>query len=176
MVHDKALVSWVVGARILAIKKKGTPMKMAPADIKRFPRFHQYVSVSIPQVRDMPFIINALKKFSGNSSEQTIKDALLWNKEPAIELVPGLICAGVDASGCHTVDTDTIQVEEEDVKDFESGKGLKHTVKGQLVYFVGVTLLHELCHWANDGTGQADLTHEKFEQTLYGKVIDASDK
>jgi hypothetical protein len=151
-------------------------MRMDPDDIKKYPQFHYYVSTNIPQVRGMPFIINALKKFSGNSSEKAIKDALLWNKDPLIELVPGLICAGVAASGCHTSGTNTLRVKEERVQEFEAGKGLKHTATGRLVYFVGVTLLHELCHWANDGTGNADLTHEKLEQTLYGKVIDASDK
>jgi hypothetical protein len=54
-------------------------MKMNPDDIKKHPKLHQYVSVKIPEVRQMPFIINALKKFSGNSSEATIKEALLWN-------------------------------------------------------------------------------------------------
>jgi hypothetical protein len=151
-------------------------MKMNPADIKKYPQFHEYVSVRIPQVRTMPFIINALKKFSGNNSEEKIKDALLWNKGPTIEIVPGLICAGDPASGCYAPDSIKIQIKEERVKEFEKGKGLKHTATGRLVYFVGVTLLHELCHWANDGTGEEDLTHEKFEQTLYGKVIDASDK
>jgi hypothetical protein len=150
-------------------------MKMKPDDISRFPQFREYVSVRIPQVRDMPFIINALKQFSGNNSEQVIKDALVWNQGPTINIVPGLVCAGVAASGCHTDGVNELKVKEERVQEFEDGKGLKHTATGRLVYFIGVTLLHELCHWAHDGTGKADLTHEKFEQTLYGKVIDASD-
>ncbi len=149
-------------------------MRMKPTDITKYPQFHEYVSVRIPQVRSMPFIINALKKFSGGS-EDKIKTGLLWNRGPQIELVMGLVCGGVNASGCHTVGTDVIQVKEERVVSFENGQGLKHTATGKLVYFVGLTLLHEFCHWANDGTGADDLTHEKFEQTLYGKVIDASD-
>jgi hypothetical protein len=151
-------------------------MKMNADDIKKHPKLHQYVSVKIPEVREIPFIINALKKFSGNSSEATIKEALLWNHGPTIEIVPGLVCAGVAASGCHTPGTDKIRVKEERVKDFEDGKDLKHTATGKLVYYIGVTLLHELCHWAHDGTGAEDLTHKKFEQTLYGKVINVSDK
>ena len=51
-------------------------MKMNADDIKKHPKLHQYVSVKIPKVRQMPFITNALKKFSGNSSEATIKEAL----------------------------------------------------------------------------------------------------
>ena len=151
-------------------------MKMDPADIKTYPQFHEYVSVRIPQVSDMPFIIQVMTNVSGNSAADTIKEALLWNKGPTIKLVPGLICGGVAASGCYTDGVTEIQVKEERVELFEKGKGLKHTATGKLVYFVGVTLLHELCHWANDGTGEKDMTHEKFEQTLYGKVINASDK
>ncbi|MDG3004540.1 hypothetical protein [Paludisphaera mucosa] len=150
-------------------------MRMDPDDIKNYPKFRYYVSTNIPQVRGMPFIINALKKFSGNASEQTIKDGLLWNKGPTIELVPGLVCGGVKASGCYTTGTDVIQIKQERVDEFEADKGLKHTASGRLVYFVGLTLLHEYCHWANNGTGSPDQTHAKFEQTLYGKVIDASD-
>ena len=151
-------------------------MKMKPGDITKYPKFYQYVSTAIPTVREMPFIINALKKFSGNTSDKVIKDALKWTMIPEIEIVPGLICAGVAASGCFKPGTNTLQIKEERVAEFEAGKGLKHTATGKLVYFVGLTLLHELCHWANDGTGKEDLTHEKFEQALYGKVIDASDK
>ncbi|WP_165252485.1 hypothetical protein [Paludisphaera soli] len=150
-------------------------MRMDPDDIKTYKKFRYYVSTNIPEVRNMPFIINALKRFSGNTSEKTIKDALLWNKGPEIQLVEGLICAGVKASGCYRVDSNVIRVEKAHVDEFEAGKGLRHTSSGKLVYFVGLTLLHELCHWANDGTGAEDLTHEKFEQALYGKVIDASD-
>jgi hypothetical protein len=152
-------------------------MKMDPADIKKYRALHEYVSVRIPEVRKMPFIIDVLKKFSGNTSEEDIKEALLWNKGPSIQIVPGLICAGVAASGCYAPSSNKIRVKEERVKEFEKGKDLKHTATGRLVYYIGVTLLHEFCHWANDGSGgAADLTHAKFEQALYGKVINASDK
>lgn len=90
--------------------------------------------------------------------------------------MPGLICAGVAASGCQTDGTNEIEIKEERVQDFEDGKDLKHTATGKLVYYIGVTLLHEYCHWCNDGTGKEDLTHEKFEQTLYGKVINVNDR
>ena len=146
-------------------------MRMDPKDIKDHSKFYYYVSINIPQVREMPFIINALKKFSGNSSEQKIKDALLWNKGPMIKLVENLVCAGVRSYGCYAVKSDVIRVEKKTVELFESGKDLRGTATGKLVYLVGVTLLHELCHWANDDTGKDDLTHQKFEQALYGKVI-----
>jgi hypothetical protein len=146
-------------------------MKMAPEDITTYPQFHQYVSTMIPTVRNMPFIINALKTFSGNGSEAKIKEALEWNKGPQIKLVMDLMCGTVKAVGCYTDGVNAIEIEEKRVKEFEDGRGLRRTASGKLVYYVGVTLLHELCHWANDGTGKPDQTHEKFEQTLYGKVI-----
>jgi len=146
-------------------------MRMDPQDIKDHRKLYYYVSTNIPQVREMPNILRALKKFSGNTSEEAIKDALLWNKDPLIQLVPDLVCGGVDAVGCYGVNSNIIQVEQAVVDEFEAGKGLRRTAYGKLVYLVGVTLLHELCHWANDGTGADDLTHEKFEQALYGQII-----
>lgn len=151
-------------------------MKLLPADIKKYPKFHQYVSVAIPTVASMKNIINALKKFSGNSSETKIKDALAWNRGPTIKIVTSLICGTNDdgtpltAVGCYRDGIDILEIEEAIVSEFEAGKGARKAAAGN-VYLVGVTLLHELCHWANDGTGASDLTHEKFEQTLYGKVI-----
>jgi len=144
---------------------------MDPQDIKDHSKFTYYVSVNIPQVREMPFIINALKRFSGNGTERAIKDALLWNKGPMIKIVEGLVCAGAPAYGCYQPNSDVIQMDKETVDLFESGKDLRKTTRGRLVYLVGVKLLHELCHWANDDTVKDDLTHEKFEQALYGKVI-----
>ena len=145
-------------------------MKMTRADIRKFPKFHQYVSVAIPTVRKMGNIINALKKFSGNSDTAKIKEALEWNKGPTISIVNHLMCGPVKAVGCYTNGVNELEIEERIVQEFEDGKGRRKSRAGY-VYLVGVTLLHELCHWANDGTGDPDLTHAKFEQTLYGKVI-----
>lgn len=146
-------------------------MKMTTEDIKDHKKLFQYVSTAIPLVRSEGFIIGALRRFSGNASEDKIKEALVWNKGPMIKLVKDLKCAGADAVGCYAVDSNVIRVELDIVTEFEAGKGLRTTGFGKQVYYVGVTLLHELCHWANDGTGKEDLTHEKFEQALYGKVL-----
>lgn len=146
-------------------------MKMNPLDIKTYRKFHQYVSCAIPTVQNMPFIINALKRFSGNSSESKIKQALEWNKGPSILIVKDLMCGAVEAVGCYRSGVDVLEVEQAIVDEFEAGKGLRKTAYGKMVYYVGVTLLHELCHWANDGTGKDDLTHDKLEQALYGGVV-----
>src|SRR6266478_1804184 len=119
---------------------------MNAIDIENHKKLKYYVSVNIPQVREVPAIINALKSFSGNSAEEKIKDALLWNKGPIISIVDKLQCGDVaDASGCYTEGVDQLEISAGDVQNFEDGKDLKHTTKGHLVCYIGVTLLHELC-------------------------------
>ena len=145
-------------------------MKMAKEDIRKYPKFYQYVSVAIPTVRKMTNIVSALKRFSGSSDTGKITEALEWNKGPMIKIVDNLMCGSVEAVGCYTDGVNVLEIDEGIVKEFEAGKGKRKSRAGY-VYLVGVTLLHELCHWANDGTGKSDLTHDRFEQALYGGVI-----
>ena len=55
-------------------------MKMNPDDVAKYKKFFKYVSTSIPLVRDVPFIISALMKFSGNASEEKIKEVVLADR------------------------------------------------------------------------------------------------
>jgi len=152
-------------------------MKMDPADIKRFRKLHFYVSVNLPEVRKVHVIIKTMKDLSGTIDEQTIKDALLWNQGPEIKIVKNL---GAFGKFRFHKSTNEIRIDEDLVKEFQAGKGLRKTPNGQMVYLVGVTLLHELTHWADsrDGTDDAvpgDPTNEEgeeFERRLYGGVID----
>lgn len=59
------------------------------------------------------------------------------------------------------------------VEEFEAGKGLRKTATGKLVYLVGVTILHELTHWADDQDGVQEIGEEgnRYEKSVYGKVI-----
>ena len=65
------------------------------------------------------------------------------------------------------------------VKEFEAGKGLRKTAHGHMVFLVGVTLLHELTHWADDQDGvddpvPGDPTNEEgeeFERRVYGGIV-----
>ena len=45
--------------------------------------------------------------------------------------------------------------------------------KGKIVYVVGATLLHELCHWGNNQAGVAEASEMglAFEKATYGKTI-----
>jgi hypothetical protein len=104
---------------------------------------------------------------------------LKWGNAPQINVVSGLVCAGVEAFGCYTWGSDEISIDEDMVKDFEAGKGKVKKTDGRLVYLVGATLLHELTHWADaqDGVDDpvpGDPTNEEgnaYEKAVYGKVL-----
>jgi len=55
----------------------------------------------------------------------------------------------------------------------EDGHGLRKTKWNKNVFLVGVTLLHELVHWADnlDGIDFPDEEGEQFETDVYGMVI-----
>ncbi len=151
-------------------------MQIQAGDIKKFPKFAAYVSVKLPEVAKVDVIISTIQKLSGTIDKKTIKEALFWGKGPAIKIVPGLTCAGVSSVGCFSFGTHSheIRIKEERVKEFEAGKGLRKTAKGQMVYLVGVGLLHELTHWADDQDGTDDPPVEEgdeFEKAIYGAVV-----
>jgi hypothetical protein len=158
-------------------------MQMDPADIKCFPKFHYYVSINIPEVAKVGTIINAIAGLSGTTSKQTIKQALIWNCGPRIKIVKDLRGDdGKKAFGEFTMGANSqeIRIDKDLVREFERGKGLRKTPNGQLVYLVGVTLLHELTHWADDQDGvddpiPGDPTNEEgeqFEIQVYGGIVE----
>jgi len=144
--------------------------------IKKFRKFAAYVSVKMPEVAKVDVIISEIQKQAGTIDKKTIKEAMFWGKGPMIKIVPGLKCGGTDALGCFDFGfhSDEIRIGEETVKEFEKGKGLRKTPKGQQVFLVGVTLLHELTHWADDQDSVDDPPEEEgeaFEKAIYGGVI-----
>src|SRR5206468_2716518 len=134
----------MVGGEPFGQHLRSTSMQMSADDIKDFPKLHQYVSVQIPLVRLVGPIIAEIKKQAGEIDSQTIKDALIWGQGPMINVVV------MDPLGEFTPNTSSneLRIQKAMVKQFEAGKGLRRTAKGRLVYLVGVTLLHELTHWA----------------------------
>lgn len=146
-------------------------MQMSPGDVKTYPKFKQYVSIAIPKVVEVTSIITAIHKFAGVIDEAKIKEALLWGKGPLIKIVV------MDDYGQFTPNSKSneIRVQQQLVKDFESGSknALRKTKSGNLVYLVGVTLLHELTHWADDqdGIDTEGEEGEHFENAIYGKVL-----
>ncbi|ARO87979.1 hypothetical protein EBAPG3_009480 [Nitrosospira lacus] len=155
-------------------------MKMDDATIKQYPKFHYYVRVNMPDVANVKAIISQIRKLSGATSRNTIMNALKWGKNPAIKVVPNLVCAGVKAYGCYSWGSDELQIDEDLVKDFEAGKGIVKNASGKRVYLVGATLLHELTHWADAQDGgvddpvPGDPTNEEgnaYEKGVYGKIL-----
>ncbi|MDA7746598.1 hypothetical protein N8878_04620 [Psychromonas sp.] len=154
-------------------------MKMAQTDISKYPKFYSYVKNDISSLISSSSIVSAIKKFSGSTTRSSIKQGLMWGSGPNIKIVPTLVCAGSNAYGCYYWGSNEIQIDESLVKSYESGKDLRHTKKGALVSVAGVTLLHELTHWADakDGVDDpvpGDPTNEEgnaFEFEVYGKII-----
>ena len=104
----------------------------------------------------------------------------MWGSNPVIEVVPTLLCGGVRAYGCYPVWGDNkIQIDGGLVRAYEAGTDKRPTKAGSLVHVTGVTLLHELTHWADAKDGVDDpvpgdpLNEEgnAFELEIYGKII-----
>ena len=106
-------------------------------------------------------------------------NALQYGTNPQIEVVANLMCAGVKAYGCYTFGTNVIRIDKNMVDAFEAGGGVVRTTGGRSVYLVGVTLLHELTHWADSQDGvddpvPGDPTNEEgnaYEIGVYGGVL-----
>jgi len=144
-------------------------MIMIKADQVTFPKFTKYVRYSLPTVVDVKPIVAAFAKY-GQIDRATMKRALTWGNKPHITIKELVGAVGeFDA----TVDPDEINIHTKIVKEFEDGHGLRKTKFGKNVYLVGVTLLHELVHWADnlDGIDFPDEEGEQFEKDVYGQVI-----
>jgi hypothetical protein len=154
-------------------------MKISGATQKSYPKFTYYLRHDMPKVANVTSIVNAIKALSGTTSKATIWKALKWGNEPEIKIVPNLICAGVKAYGCYTFGATEIRVDKQLVDDFEAGLGITKTASGRRVYLLGVTLLHELTHWADSQDGvddpvDGDPSNEEgnaYEKGVYGKVL-----
>ena len=144
-------------------------MQMSADDIKTYKKFYKYVSLSMPEVAGVTKIINEIQKEAGTISTAKIKEALLWGKGPMVKV------EDMDDAGEFTPGTNTIKIRKTRVEQFEAGKGLVKAPNGKLVYYVGVILLHELTHWADDQDGVDNPLEEgdEFEKAIYGGVIHA---
>lgn len=154
-------------------------MKMTSADISMFPKFHSYVKNDISKLVHINSIVSAIKKYSGSTARSSIKQGLMWGHGPTINIVPGLVCSGVRAYGCYAWGGNVIQINKSLVRAYESGTDMRPTRSGARVHVVGVTLLHELTHWADAKDGiddpvPGDPSNEEgnaFELEVYGKII-----
>jgi hypothetical protein len=144
-------------------------MIMGKADQVFYPKFTKYVRYSLPCVVDVPSIVAGFAKY-GQINRTTLKRALTWGNKPTIviqELTGAIGLFNAD------VDPDVINIHTRIVEEFEDGHGFRKNKWGKNVYLVGVTLLHELIHWADnlDGIDFPDEEGEQFEKDVYGMVI-----
>jgi len=143
-------------------------MQMADADIKKFPKMAYYVRVNVPDVIKVPSIVRAFEKIGG-INKTTLRGALTWASGPSIKVTKLVDAFGEFSPG---VGSQEIRVDTGVVTEFEAGKGVRVARAGN-VFLLGVTLLHELMHWADDqdGVQRADEEGITFEREVYGKVI-----
>ncbi len=143
-------------------------MKMEAADIKKFPKMAYYVRVNIPDVIKVPAIVRAFEKIGG-INKTTLRGALTWNSGPRIKIAN---LGGDLGQFSPNIGSQEIRVDTKVVEDFEAGRGVRAARAGN-VFLLGVTLLHELMHWADDqdGVQRADEEGNTFEREIYGGVI-----
>lgn len=155
-------------------------MQMDKDTIKKFPKLYQYVSCQMPRVKDVKIIMSNIKKLAGKLTDAQLTEALAWGKGPTIKVVKDLMCSGKKSFGCYSWGSNELRIDEAMVREFEAGRGLRRTKYGKMVYLVGVTLLHELTHWADAQDGVDDAIPgdpsneegERYEERTYGKIID----
>lgn len=144
-------------------------MQLSRNDIRKYPKFHYYVSVNMPEVAKVPAIVNTIDRLAGTIAKSKIRRALQWGHGPMVKVadLPD-DTNGEFTPGCNS---NEIRINRKRVQQFENGRGLEATASGRLVYVVGTILLHELTHWADDQDG-VDTEGEEgkmFEEAIYGK-------
>lgn len=153
-------------------------MKMSDDDISNFPELARYVRRRIPDVLNVGVIVNNMKKF-GSLSKSDLQHALVWGAGPTIVVkdLSNHQCGVASAYGCFVhARPDQIELDDDMANTFESdasGAGADPNAKGQKVYIIGATILHELCHWGNFRAGRNEPSEQgmAFERATYGRVI-----
>ena len=148
---------------------------MDNSDKSRYPKFAQYVRCALPEVVNVRPIVRAFQKY-GQIDRATLKRALAWDAQPRIEITD-LEDAFGEFNG--SIDANLIKIDTTVVEDFEAGRGIRKTRSGHPVYLAGVTLLHELVHWADnidgidfDGSdGGSQEEGDRFEIDVYGGIV-----
>ena len=146
-------------------------MQLSAADIKAYPKFAKYVSLSMPEIAQVAMIVAKIKQLAGKISTAKIKESLVWGKGPMVTVAD--LAADTNGEFSPDISSNEIRVARPRVVQFESGKGLEKTKYGRLIYIVGTILLHELTHWADDqdGVDHPEEEGKKFEEAMYGKDI-----
>jgi hypothetical protein len=133
--------------------------------------------------------MNGLRRFGALSNSEA-REALRWGTPPMIAVVNTCnVSENVDGTGCRNrrvygvTEPDTVYIDGIVVNEFETdayGTGVGRNRRGQAVFIVGVTLLHELCHWGQiratgDPAGNGSFAEAglAFERAVYGREVHA---
>ena len=143
-------------------------MQMSHADKHTYPQFTYYVKKDIPKLLSNAHVLHSLARIGG-INRTTIGNALRWGSGPMIKITPLVGAYGEFTPNVHS---NEIRINQSTVRDFEAGRG-RCTARAGGVYLVGVALLHELVHWADDQDGVDRPGEEgaEFERAIYGGVI-----
>ncbi len=153
-------------------------MKLSDEDQKNHPQLTQYVRYSMPQVINVGVIVKAVHEH-GLLSVDEFKKALTWGEPPLIKIADSSVvkCGTVNSwYGCNRNDQE-IEVDLETVTTFEKGgigANVDKNAAGKNVYLLGVTLLHELCHWGHKLKKTAETAGhagDLYEKAAYGRVL-----
>jgi hypothetical protein len=151
-------------------------MKLNKVDQKAYPRLAHYLRHKVPQLINVGPVVYNLHKH-GLLTRSEAKKALSWGEAPIVKVVDLSVttCGPVPAAyGC-TRNASEIEVDIKVVQDFEKGaaNATNANKAGGKVYMLGVTLLHELCHWSHNVKGVPEKGHagNDFEVGAYGKIV-----
>ena len=148
-------------------------MKMHWYDQVLYNPLKLYVKDSLPAVAKSQSVRDAFQKY-GQIDRATLERALKWDELPWLNIVD----LGFFRNGMFDDDVpDEINIDLKLVKSFLLGRDLVKAKFGK-VHLVGVTILHELIHWADARDGLDWTNHgfpeeegDRFEEDVYGKVL-----
>ncbi len=154
-------------------------MRMTDDDRRNYPVLTRYIKFRMPEVVNVPLIVNNARRF-GNLSRAQFRHALQWGTDPLVVVteLSNFQCGVQWANGCFVhARPSQIELDLTLSNDFENnpyGPGsIDRTSTGRQVFIIGTTILHELCHWGNfqAGVGEADEQGVAFEVATYGRNI-----
>jgi len=144
----------------------------------QYPKLTEYLKNKLPNVADIPLIVNTINDITGVSTTQ-IKFDLQWNQGPTIQITQ------LDNYADNT-DTNTVGAFDKGLPntlllDIDYVNGLENNINEQfqedgLLFYLGVVLLHEYVHYADnsDGIDYPGEEGEIFEFRVYGENINTS--
>jgi len=154
------------------------PMNLVNQYRADYPYLTEYLENQLPTVSNIPLIINTINEITSIEEEQIIED-LQWGYGPKIHIVQ------LDNFGDNTndktvgffraQDSDIIYLDIDYVNGLENGTTTQYE-KDALLFYIGVVILHEYVHYADNIDG-VDYPGEEgiiFEVLVYGEDVNSS--